>query len=172
MILDEQFPNQLSENIPRCYTSNTVKEELILEHVTEFARDFPIIYEDHIDRQLFLFPENECGLQKFICTTVRPTKLGFLELYNYDSCAEFISKFMIYEELDPPDQFPTVIPSPSNALEWQKGDCFDFSIVLCSLLIGVGYDAYCVFGNAPREITSKNEALLECPCLNELAVEE
>ena len=35
------------------------------------------------------------------------------------------------------------------------------SILLCSLLIGVGYDAYCVYGKAPREISSKNEAQME-----------
>lgn len=35
--------------------------------------------------------------------------------------------------------------------------------MLCSLLIGVGYDAYVVFGVAPRAITSCNEALLENP---------
>lgn len=48
---------------------------------------------------------------------------------------------------------------------WQKGDCFDMSILLASLLIGVGYDAYCVYGIAPKEITSKNEALMECDFL-------
>jgi len=37
------------------------------------------------------------------------------------------------------------------------------SITLCSLLIGVGYDAYCVYGYAPREITTKNEGLMKCP---------
>lgn len=36
------------------------------------------------------------------------------------------------------------------------------SILLTSLLIGVGYDAYCIYGKAPREITTKNESLLEC----------
>jgi len=36
-------------------------------------------------------------------------------------------------------------------------------IVLCSLLIGCGYDAYCVYGTAPKEITTKDEALMECP---------
>lgn len=30
------------------------------------------------------------------------------------------------------------------------------------MLIGVGYDAYCVYGKAPREITTKNESLMEC----------
>ena len=35
------------------------------------------------------------------------------------------------------------------------------SILLCSLLIGVGYDAYCVYGIAPRSVTSRNESDLE-----------
>jgi len=48
-------------------------------------------------------------------------------------------------------------------LEWQAGDSFDFAITLCSLLIGCGYDAYVVYGTAPREITTKDEALMECP---------
>lgn len=48
-------------------------------------------------------------------------------------------------------------------LEWQAGDSFDFSIVLCSLLIGTGYDAYVVYGNAPKAITTKDESLMECP---------
>ena len=39
------------------------------------------------------------------------------------------------------------------------------SILLCSLLIGVGYDAYCVYGIAPKEITSKNYALMQCDFL-------
>jgi hypothetical protein len=42
------------------------------------------------------------------------------------------------------------------------------SILLASLLIGVGYDAYCVYGIAPKEITSKNEALMECDFLPNL----
>jgi len=48
-------------------------------------------------------------------------------------------------------------------LDWQAGDSFDFSIVLCSLLIGVGYDAFVVIGTAPKRITTKDESLMECP---------
>ena len=63
-----------------------------------------------------------------------------------------------------PDQLPLVIPSPANVLdEWQTGDCFDFAIVLCSLLIGVGYNAYVVYGTAPKEITTKDESDMICP---------
>ena len=30
-------------------------------------------------------------------------------------------------------------------------------------MIGVGYDAYVVYGIAPREITTKNESFMEIP---------
>lgn len=39
------------------------------------------------------------------------------------------------------------------------------SVVLCSLLIGAGYDAYCVCGYATREITLMDETRNICPLL-------
>lgn len=35
------------------------------------------------------------------------------------------------------------------------GDCFDFAMVLCSLLLGAGYDAYVVYGTAPGCVPRK-----------------
>lgn len=61
--------------------------------------------------------------------------------------ARKLSQYIQYEELDPPNQFPNVIPSPENVLRWQKGDSFDLSIVLVSILVGAGFDAYVVIGN-------------------------
>lgn len=52
--------------------------------------------EENETRDLFLYPKNECDVYKFICTTIRPTKLGFLELHNYVDCAKKISKFVEY----------------------------------------------------------------------------
>ena len=43
-------------------------------------------------------------------------------------------------------------------MEWQAGDCFDLAIVLCSLLLGVGYDAYVCVGYAPKFITTNDQA--------------
>jgi hypothetical protein len=148
-------------NSIRSYFENTSKEELVLEHVLEYKRQFKVIYDPN--RKLLLAPKNECGKRKFICTTLRPTKLPYTELYEWDKCAKFISDFLEYEELQEPNKLPKIIPSPANVLEWQAGDSFDFANVLCSLLIGCGYDAYVVYGTAPREITTKDEALMECP---------
>ena len=102
--------------IPTCFKENSPKEELVLEHVKEFEKHFPLVFRNQAQRELYLFPPNECGLQKFLCTTVRPTKLGYLELYNFNTCAETIARYLQYEELDPADEYPETIPSPSNVL--------------------------------------------------------
>jgi len=149
------------EEPPRCYFENTSKEELVLEHVLEYKKQFKVIYD--AQRKLLLAPRNEMRMRKFICTTIKPTKLPFTELYDWDKCAKFISNYLEYEQLEIPTKLPKIIPSPANVLEWQAGDSFDFSIVLCSLLIGTGYDAYVVYGTAPKAITTKDESLMECP---------
>lgn len=146
-------------NIPISYTENSPKEELVLEHVIQYQKQFKFAYD--VDRDLLLYPRNECEVYKFICTTIRPQKMGYLELYDYNKAVKFISNFIQYEQLDPPDQYPTVIPSPTNVMKWQKGDSFDMSILLVSILIGAGYDAYVVFGTADRLITTKNESYMD-----------
>lgn len=70
--------------------------------------------------------------------------MSFLSLYEYKQCAEFIAHFLEYEELEPPNELPSIIPSPYNVLHWQKGDSFDFAMLLCSILTGSGYDALCI----------------------------
>jgi hypothetical protein len=156
-----KFLYDRDESCPRCYFENTSKEELVLEHVLEYKRNYKIMYDP--DRKLLLAPKNECGIRKFICTTIRPTKMPFVELYNWDKCSKFIADFLEYEELAEPDKLPETIPSPANVLKWQAGDSFDFSIILASLLSGAGYDAFVVYGTAPKFITTKDESLMDCP---------
>ena len=64
--------------IPLCYIENNPKEELVLEHVIQFKRQFNLFYDEN--RELFLYPKNECDVFKFICTTIRPTKLGIYKI--------------------------------------------------------------------------------------------
>lgn len=47
----------------------------------------------------------------------------------------------------------------------QGGDCFDLSHVLCSLLLGAGYDAYVVAGYAPLAVVRNDERQASCPLL-------
>ena len=47
----------------------------------------------------------------------------------------------------------------------QGGDCFDMSTVLCSLLLGAGFDAYVVTGYAPVAVTTSDQTGATCPML-------
>ena len=53
------------------------------------------------------------------------------------------------------------IISPRQTLEWAVGDCMDFSLLLASLLLGAGYDAYDVYGRAPERIRLKSMSMLQ-----------
>ena len=40
-------------------------------------------------------------VQKFVCTTIRPTQLPYKELYNWDGASEFVADYLDFETLDP-----------------------------------------------------------------------
>lgn len=146
-VRSRRFRESTTEKIPSTYSSNTAKEDLLLQHVSEFEQQFISVYGN---RFLFLCPPNECSLPKFLPTTLHATHMPYRELYEYKQTAEFIADHLNYEQLKPANRYPKVIPSPTSVLSWQAGDSFDFAIALVSLLIGVGYDAYCVSGFAPK----------------------
>lgn len=48
-------------------------------------------------------------------------------------------------------------------LKYQKGNCFDFSTLLCSMLIGSGYDAYCINGYGSKDLCLMDLTREVCP---------
>ncbi|XP_053575515.1 dynein regulatory complex subunit 7 [Bombina bombina] len=153
----------LSTGFPESYKTNSHKEEMLLTLTENFWRQYTHLYPDR--RHLFMSPQNECGVQKFVCTTLRPTLLPYPELYHWDQCAQFVAEYLSMKPLHPPLNLPAVLYSSSTILNLQKGNCFDFSILLCSLLLGAGYDAYCVSGYATREMCLVDETREVCPLL-------
>jgi len=110
-----------------------------------------------------LTPLNECGVPKFICTTLRPSLPPFPQLYTLDGCAKFVSEFLTYEPLEDPLHPPSHLPSPMSVLQWQAADAFDAAVVLCSLLLGSGYNAFVVMGYAELAVTLNDQSQTECP---------
>jgi hypothetical protein len=88
------------EDFPDSYNSNTKKEELVLEYVDNFKTQFQYIYPDR--KSLFLVPFNECGVAKFVCSTIRPTTLKFSHFYDWRECAQFVSDYLQFEPLKTP----------------------------------------------------------------------
>ncbi|XP_033013338.1 dynein regulatory complex subunit 7 [Lacerta agilis] len=161
-----------TSNLPESYKTNSPKEQMLLQVADNFHRQYAHLCPDR--EPLFLHPINECRVEKFVSTTVRPTLLPYSELYNWDGCARFVADYLTMEPLPSPIAPPGYLYSPTTILRYQRGNCFDFSILLCSLLIGAGYDAYCVNGYATREICMMDESREVCPLLKkpeEVAVE-
>jgi hypothetical protein len=64
-----------------------------------------------------------------------------------------------------PQHPPSHLPSPLSVLGWQAGDSFDMAVVLASLLLGAGYNAFVVVGYAPLAVTMNDQSATECPVL-------
>lgn len=159
-----------SENVPPSYKTNTTKEELCFEYISAFIEQFRSMHPKR--RVPYMIAENEYGVRKFVCSTVRPTQLPITELYDMYECASFLSGYVIYEPLDPPTQPPKVLVSPTETLKSHTGDCFDVAMLLASFLIANGYDAYVVYGYAPKFIALRDQSQTLCPLASQLAESE
>ncbi|NXL51043.1 DRC7 protein, partial [Podilymbus podiceps] len=152
-----------TSQLPSSYKTNSLKEKKLLHMADHFLQQYTHLCPDR--KPLFLHPVNECGVEKFVSTTVRPTLLPYTELYHWDGCASFVSDFLTMEPLESPVTPPSSLYSPTTILKYRRGNCFDFSVLLCSMLIGAGYDAYCVQGYATRKLCTLDETLELCPLL-------
>ncbi|ORZ35140.1 hypothetical protein BCR44DRAFT_130074 [Catenaria anguillulae PL171] len=140
--------------LPKSYWNNSPKEDRTLKYVDNFELQYSTLYPHRT--RLLLAPENEFGLRKFVCTTIRPTQLGYRELYDYRPCARFVADFISYQPLDPPYELARSL-FPTYTLSMQSGNCFDMAVILVSLLRGAGYDAFVVSGYATRTLTLMDE---------------
>uniref|UniRef100_UPI003AAD29CD dynein regulatory complex subunit 7 n=1 Tax=Centroberyx gerrardi TaxID=166262 RepID=UPI003AAD29CD len=148
---------------PASYKVNSHQERRLLAIADHFRCQYTHFYPDR--KPLLLCPVNECGVKKFVSTTLRSTLLPYSELYSWDSCASFVADCLSLELLEPPVDPPRYLFSPTLVLRSQRGTCFDFSTLLCSLLLGAGYNAYCVSGYAVKEMCLINQSRQECPLL-------
>jgi hypothetical protein len=142
--------------LPHSYRENSAKEEAVLEYVENFRRQFVLLFPAR--RELMLCPVNECGVRKFVCSTIRPSKLANDEIYDLQSAANFVADFFEYTMLENPTQMPDLLPSPGSIVKLRAGDCYDLSHVLVTMLRGSGYDAYVVSGYAPLWITRADQS--------------
>lgn len=169
----ERRANDSYRNIdayPESYQTNTTKEELCQEYINSYLQQFTEFYPKR--RLPFISVENEIGVKKLVCTTIRPTQLPFQELYDFYECASFLAGYITYEPLQPPTEYPLYLFSPSTTFQSCTGDSFDIATLMCSFLIGANYDAYVVSGYAPRHITLRDQSLSLCPLLGKQASKE
>uniref|UniRef100_A0A7S1KU27 Dynein regulatory complex subunit 7 n=1 Tax=Percolomonas cosmopolitus TaxID=63605 RepID=A0A7S1KU27_9EUKA len=154
-----QSLSQIESSAPPSYKSNTIKEELVLQYVRVFERQYVELFQER--ERLALVVRNEYGVKKFISTFIKPTLLPYAELYDSHAITQFLHNYLTYEPLPSPHQLPSIICSPTITLTHQKGDSFDLSILYCSLLRGAGYEAYVCIGRASGKVARAER--LYCP---------
>ncbi|XP_075331570.1 dynein regulatory complex subunit 7 [Odontesthes bonariensis] len=155
---------------PESYRMNSADEMRLLAIADNFQRQYSLLYPDR--KPLLLCPANECGVKKFVSTTVRPTTTSHCELLTWQGCASFLADFLPLEPLEPPVDLPRQLSSSTSVLRRQRATCFESATLLCSLLLGVNYDAYCVSGYAVREMCLLDQSLQQCPLLDTEAKSE
>ncbi|CAI6342726.1 unnamed protein product [Macrosiphum euphorbiae] len=142
------------KNVPESYTKTTSIEKLIILYANNFVEQFKIKYPNR--RQLVLILLNECGVQKCVCTTIKPSRLVYPNLRDLISYSEFVAKHITYIKLEDPVTVPNKIMSPTTTIEMQTANCFEMAILLVSFLIGCECNAFVVYGYA-TEIVCNND---------------
>ncbi|XP_008199980.1 dynein regulatory complex subunit 7 [Tribolium castaneum] len=154
-----EFENRV--NFPESYLANSNKEKLLLLYTENFRRQFSYKYPHR--KQLFLASNNECGMQKMVCNTIRLTTLPYPEIETWQDCAKFVGNALRFEPFEIPTLIPNRFYSPHTTFVRKSGQPHELACVLCSLLIGLGYDAYVVFGYAVRDITLRIMSRVDSP---------
>ncbi|XP_030590090.1 dynein regulatory complex subunit 7 isoform X2 [Archocentrus centrarchus] len=157
---DVSAPEEL---LPKSYRSNSPEEIRLLAMADSFQRQYSHLCPDRTP--LLLCPVNECGV-KFVSTSLRPTSTVHCELFSWQGCASFVADSLSLVPLDPPVHLPKHLFSPTAVLQSQRATCFEYATLLCSLLLGENYDAYCVSGYAVKEMCVLDQSLQECPLLD------
>ncbi|KAK3536052.1 hypothetical protein QTP70_026012 [Hemibagrus guttatus] len=162
-LVSDRKPKLDRSECPASYSENSAEEKLLVSMAENLHAQYSFLYPDR--KPLLLCPVNEFGVQKFVSTTLRPTLMPYRELYDWHGCASFVSDFLTLELLDCPAEVPKQLCSPSWLVRTRRGTCFEFSTLLCSLLLGAGYNAYCVSGYAVKEMCLLDLSHQECPQL-------
>ncbi|XP_034717469.1 dynein regulatory complex subunit 7-like [Etheostoma cragini] len=149
---------------PESYRVNSPDEIRLLAIADNYQRQYSHLFPSR--KPLLLCPVNECGVKKFVSMTLRHTTTVHPELYTWEGCGSFVADFLSLDPLDPPVDVPRYLFSPTSVLRRQRATCFEYATLLCSLLLGANYDAYCVSGYAVKEMCLLDQSLQQCPLLD------
>ncbi|KAM9350281.1 dynein regulatory complex subunit 7 [Symphorus nematophorus] len=161
---EEDLKLEAGEPCPGTYRVNSPEEIRLLAIADNFQRQYLYLYPDR--KPLLLCPVNEYGVKKFLSTSLRPTPTVHHQLFTWEGCASFVADFLSVDPLEPPVELPRYLFSSTAVLQTQRATCFESATLLCSLLLGADYDAYCVSGYAVKEMCLLDQSLQECPLLD------
>ncbi|CAH3025955.1 unnamed protein product [Porites evermanni] len=125
------------------------RERLFLVYAKQWWREFLQIRASHSNRLVKIFAQDECGTNRPVCSFVCPLRAGRL-LDSPRQAARFVS-LLGYEHLPSVGGGKVEMWSSLHAFLCKgKGDCEDHAVLLCSLLLGFGLNAYVCVGTKAK----------------------
>ena len=149
------IPQALSEDVVKAHRNleknrQAEKERLFLVYAKQWWKEYLQIRPEHKDRLVKIFAQDENGHNRPTCSYVYPMRAGRL-LDTPRQAARFVS-LIGYEK-------PQTVGAGEKSEQWtsmhsflarNKGDCEDHAVLLCSLLLGFGLDAYVCIGTKAK----------------------
>ncbi|KAL1374804.1 hypothetical protein pipiens_017876, partial [Culex pipiens pipiens] len=103
-LIDMCFPHnptpafEQRTQFPESYKRLGSKEKLVLLFAENFRRQYKERFPHR--KPLILALPNECDVQKFVCTTLRPSVFLFPDLIgSWEEVASFVADYIVYEPL-------------------------------------------------------------------------
>ncbi|XP_027038714.1 centrosomal protein of 76 kDa-like [Pocillopora damicornis] len=121
------------------------RERLFLVYAKQWWKEFLQIRASHSNRLVKIFAQDECGTNRPVCSFVCPLRAGRL-LDSPRQAARFVS-LLGYEHAPSVGGGRAEMWSSLHAFLCKgKGDCEDHAVLLCSLLLGFGLNAFVCVG--------------------------
>ncbi|KAK3086421.1 hypothetical protein FSP39_018251 [Pinctada imbricata] len=126
------------------------RERLFLVYAKQWWKEYLQIRPAHQDRLVKIFAQDENCINRPVCSYVRPLRGGRL-LDSPRHAARFVN-LLHHERVQAlgggskPEQWTTM----HAFLCRNRGDCEDHAVLLCSLLMGFGLDAYVCVGTKAK----------------------
>jgi len=165
-------PNEIVQKRPDEPASPTTEERLTTHEVTEmlnreakldaqahrrFCDYARVWWQEYIEtntafrnRLVKIFAENESGDHEAACVFLQPLRAGRL-IDTPHHAARFVSLIPFAREEAVGGGRMEVWHSPHSFLSKGRGDCEDHALLLCSLLLGFGLQAYVCIGTVQEE---------------------
>jgi len=130
------------------HSKNTERERLFLVYAKQWWKEYLEIRDDHKNRIVKIFAQDESGANRLVCAYVRAMRAGRL-IDSPRHAARFVS-LIGYTK---PEQ--KALGGVDSADQWlhlhtflarNSGDVANHAVLLCNLLLGFGLDAYVAVG--------------------------
>ena len=148
---------------PVSYQSNTAYESQLLEYIHDYRLQYITLFPQR--KPLLYTCQNECNVTKSINTYIKPVLLPYTQICDIQSAAQLVSDIITYKLLQPPFELPVSINTSFTCIQHQSCNSLEQSILLCSILLGMNYDAYVVSGYAKQAVCNNDQSDLICKAL-------